>query len=114
MSVPGVGVTNVTIGSTTPRMPETTTVTVAKVTAAGAEAATIAMTSMVKAKRRVAEMPRAEAKSINLRTIHHLHHLVKEEEVAADAGDHAPLKDGSGILTTRTTTISTLVQSASW
>src|SRR4051794_22161574 len=103
-----------TTGNTTPSMPETTTVTVAKVTAAGAEAATRAMTNMAEAKRRVAKTPPAEAKRISLRTVHHLHHLVKEVEVAADVGDHAPPRDRSGILMTRTTTVNTLVQSASW
>src|SRR3954468_20981759 len=102
-------------GSTTPSMPETTTVMAAKVTAAGAVAATIAMTSMAEARGRVAEIPRAEAKNlISLRTAHHLHHLAREEEAAADAGDHAPPKEGSGIQMTRTTTISNLVQSTSW
>src|SRR4051812_44153509 len=43
-------------------MPEITTVTAAKVTAAGAVAATIAMISMAEARRRVVEIPRAEEK----------------------------------------------------
>src|SRR3954453_15372295 len=95
-------------------MPETATVRAAKVTAAGAVAATIAMTSMAEAKRRGAEIPRAEAKNlISPPTAHHLHHLAKEAEAAADAGDHAHPKEGSGIQMTRTTIISTFVQSAS-
>src|SRR4051812_2529888 len=94
-------------------MPETITVTVAKVTAAGAEVATMAMTRMAEAKRRVMETPRAEAKRISLRTVHHIRHLVKKAEAAAVVGDHAPPKDGSGILMKRTTTIISSVQSAS-
>src|SRR3954468_9081685 len=101
-------------GSTTPSMPETTTVMAAKVTAAGAVAATIAMTSMAEGRRRVTEIPRAEAKNlISLCTAHHLHHLAMEAEAATDAGDHAPPKEGSDIQMTRITTISTSVQSAS-
>src|SRR3954468_3793697 len=103
-------------GSTTPSMPETTTVMAAKVTAAGAVAATIAMTSMAEGRRRVAEIPRAEAKNlISLRTARHLHHPAREAEAVADAGDHAPptAKEGSRIRMTKITTISTSVQSAS-
>src|SRR3954453_17918613 len=114
MSVHGVGATTVTTGSTTPGVPETATATAAKVTVAGA-ATPMTMKSMAEARRRVAKIPRAEAKNlISLHTAHHLHHPAREAEAAADAGDRAPLKEGSGIQMTRTTPIRTLVQSASW